>query len=385
MSEKHEYQFTGIFIPKHIVQLFDIGDISIREMFLLGIISALAKDEGCYASNGYLGRKLGVTGNYINKMLARLKELDLVQIRQREDGSRVMKTYFNSPQKWDSQLLPAAEGGPTPVGGGSAARRTPSPLKEGTELEEDNCGLRPQPDGFGLRRKEWEEKAASVLINALTSKRLLMRQANLKAWALEFRAMLKQGVPKDELKETLLWYCENLQRKYVPEAYSAKAFRDKYPRIRSRMQAAKQEAREEVLVKPDELSRLERAIYDQLAVLFWPKGSKELLPAAIQQSVASFRTYAKRADALPQSGVMGKFNRWMRAAHFASPAVCLENHFRAVWERVKGWDDWSGNLLAYAWAPDIKPVQQHGKELATAYGSDPALYTRYLEALGYAS
>jgi len=55
------------------------------------------------------------------------------------------------------------------------------------------------------------------------------RRANLKDWANQFRLMREyDGVSKREIKEALNWYSEHIGQEYQPEAYSAKAFREKY-------------------------------------------------------------------------------------------------------------------------------------------------------------
>jgi biotin operon repressor len=382
-DETHDYQFTALIIPKHIVDLFHKGDINATEMLLVSIIHALAKKDGCYASNAYLAGMLNIHQQSMSRMIRHLREMGLVQVYVRErDQQRLMKTYFNECENWPAGVNPNVEGGSTLGLRGVNVRVDPAPSKEGTDIIANNCGRAAQ--GFGLvGKRSWCDSAAHALSKELSAQRLLMRPPNLKAWAAEFQAMLNLGISKQEIKETIIWYTQNIREPYMPQAYSAKSFRDKYPQLRKRM--TKQQSKGEVLVKPNELSpKAEAPLYEILQHYHWPKGSKLQLPYVIQASVANFRTYMKKADSAELKGTLQKFNFWMRAAHFATPASSLERYFIGVFDRLAGWDEWGGDLSTYIWSPDIKHVQQQGRQHATDYSNDPELYARYLEALGYA-
>ena len=69
-------KFKGWFIPADMVDLFQEGRITLKEMVLLAIIDSLvtAKGEGCFASNAYLGKKMCLGRDSIQKMISNLKK-----------------------------------------------------------------------------------------------------------------------------------------------------------------------------------------------------------------------------------------------------------------------------------------------------------------------
>ncbi len=59
----------GIFIPEHIIRL---NDISGQEKTLLATISYLCNSQGCFASNAYFGKILGVTAKTASTIVQKL-------------------------------------------------------------------------------------------------------------------------------------------------------------------------------------------------------------------------------------------------------------------------------------------------------------------------
>lgn len=372
MNETHEFKFTGIFLPKHILQLFDTGDLSCREVMLVAMVEGLAGEEGCYASNTYLGERLGVDGQYASRLINRLVEKEILKVWNDAGGKRRIITGF--------QHLEQMSEGPTGVGGGSDRRGTLAPSKEGVYRKGYISGR--SPEGFGVSGKSWCEQAAQVFIRELSTRRLLMRQPSIKAWAGEFQAILGQGVPKKELKETILWYLQMLHAPYMPQAYSARTFRDKYPTIRRRF--LKEQKEGVGLVSPKDLTPQEMRVYEVLQHFCWPKGSKDQVPGVLRQSIANYKAFLAKAEATTLPANLREFHRWMQAAHFGQVGSTMERYFYHLFERLVGWESWGGDLTPYIWAPDIKHVLTYGKQCATDFANDPGLYTRYLEAVGYA-
>lgn len=110
-------RFTGIFIPKEIIDL----DLTPNEMFLLSYIDALHCDDhdGCFASNAYLAKTLKLKENTIAIMIGKLKEMKLVELVSFNGRQRVIraakeiwfkKNTSESKSAFDSnQSLPLTE------------------------------------------------------------------------------------------------------------------------------------------------------------------------------------------------------------------------------------------------------------------------------------
>lgn len=91
-------------------------------------------------------------------------------------------------------------------------------------------------DGFFGNDEEKDECAwnlVDILYKGLITRGLLARKPDTPRWRRDFRAALDQGlVELNEVEVTLVWYLNNMTRSYMPQAYSASGFLDKYPAIR---------------------------------------------------------------------------------------------------------------------------------------------------------
>lgn len=82
--------FVGIFIPR---DLWLKPDLSVTEKVLLGVIDALDKGEGAWASNAYLANTVGVGERQIREYLTRLESAGVLR-RWAVDGNRRLASAF---------------------------------------------------------------------------------------------------------------------------------------------------------------------------------------------------------------------------------------------------------------------------------------------------
>lgn len=87
--EKHEFQYRGSYWRPELWDLLSEGQIKHRHAILLLLIDALVQHRGddCYASNGYLAKRIGTSEKEIQRCLSDLKKLGLV-IQTAFDGRR---------------------------------------------------------------------------------------------------------------------------------------------------------------------------------------------------------------------------------------------------------------------------------------------------------
>lgn len=83
-----EPKFTGVWIPAGVFQL---KQISLTAKVLYGVIEALDGDDGCFASNAWLSRHLGLEERAIRYILAELTDACLIR-REQVNGRRVIRT-----------------------------------------------------------------------------------------------------------------------------------------------------------------------------------------------------------------------------------------------------------------------------------------------------
>lgn len=88
-------RFTGIFIP---VEILEMKELTLFEMILLSWIDALYCPDhgGCYASNDYLGSKIGnAKENTVAKSLTKLRNLKLIEDVSFNGRIRVIRALIN--------------------------------------------------------------------------------------------------------------------------------------------------------------------------------------------------------------------------------------------------------------------------------------------------
>jgi hypothetical protein len=83
-----EPKFTGVWIPAGVFQL---TTISLTAKVVYGVVEALDGDDGCFASNAYLSRHLGLEERQIRNILGELTDACLIR-REQVNGRRVIRT-----------------------------------------------------------------------------------------------------------------------------------------------------------------------------------------------------------------------------------------------------------------------------------------------------
>lgn len=83
-----EPKFTGVWIP---ATVFQTQTISLTAKVVYGVVDALDNEEGCFASNAYLSRHLGLSVRQLQAILAELEEAKLI-LRVAHEGHRVIRT-----------------------------------------------------------------------------------------------------------------------------------------------------------------------------------------------------------------------------------------------------------------------------------------------------
>jgi len=81
-------------------------------------------------------------------------------------------------------------------------------------------------------KTSWERCCVTTFVKALNKHRKIHGQIKALVWAKEF-ALLRKGssLSKKEIIEVLRWYCKNIDGEFVPTAYCAHSFRQKFSGI----------------------------------------------------------------------------------------------------------------------------------------------------------
>jgi len=83
-----EPKFTGVWIPAGV---FQTTTISITAKVVYGVVDSLDNDDGCFASNAYLSKHLGLGERQLRNLLKELEDARLIT-RVEQDGRRIIRT-----------------------------------------------------------------------------------------------------------------------------------------------------------------------------------------------------------------------------------------------------------------------------------------------------
>lgn len=139
--------------------------------------------------------------------------------------------------------------------------------------------------------KTFEEQCAHQLLNAVRriGKRPQGKIVKFAQWCYKFQQLKDNGHSENEIRSVLHWYCENIKLEYVPKAYSAGTFRDKFARIKKLMdQQLKAHQYDRDKLTPECLALLIRVEDWQ-----WPASIAEALPQIIEESLTNYHAFIK--------------------------------------------------------------------------------------------
>lgn len=390
MAEKHQFQFRGVWLPAEILELTSQGKLTPREVLLLTIIDALVgRERGCYASNGYLARQVGTTPRQVKRMINKLDEMGLVARRLEDGYRREIVTAWSRPR-----VLEGGDTHDTPGGRGChGGRGMDAPLYR---RDITNCSTNPvcATDGEGdvffekyakpKAHEPIDETNAQHLIATVRTK-LPGKRVQAPSWAKQF-ALLRKSVDEERIRQVLNWYQDNIGGQYVPQAYSAKSFREKFLQIEKAMERDPE--------YEGEISDQARALADQIAQAYdWPKGSARQLARCIDRDIEFYKEFLEDLKDtinhltytdLPKGGVklrkVRRFAQWLRR-DLPPVRMFVLDWYKQTNQRVIGWDNWSGELQPLSIHKDIKRFNKMGRQAATTWGGDPKRWDKLMEVM----
>ena len=386
MKEKHEYRFTGWFIPREVVQLVQDGTLSPVEMLLLCMVDALSeRADGCYATNAYLGEQLRLKPDTISKYISHLQDLKLVRVLLAPEGGRKIFSAFTDDRYARMQRALerhegvglVSEGGRIGIRGGSDDSPRVVPAMQGLD-KTNNKNTRPSSSGsvleggfFGKdKTKTFERVAIARLERLIREKRKLQIEPNRTKWLKEMEALVKEVGDKERVKRAIIWLESHYGEEFVPRVYSAADFRKKFYAIDEHIDRVSAKAS---VQSPANVTREDQLLHKELNSLGWPKASAEQLLVAIHQSRTKYELWRKNLVAWRAAHVArgSDMDRWLT---YCIPILLphhvsfVHNWFKQVHRIVKGWKDWNGDLGRYVWNPGHPEFTKMGHDEIMRYG-----------------
>lgn len=371
-AERHEFQFRGTFNSRTTHELLRDGKITSTEFCLLAVIDSLNGPEGCYASKAYLASYVRVLPRHVQKMIKHLTEIGLVYA----DGQKLFR------KKWCRilRIRPwgVFNGSPPGVFNGSLSKdsrkHTPGSSTDRERSGRDEMGFFENEDTIPREAERCapaDRDRAQQLRSGLVAKGVhLARRWSQKKWTEQFR-ILRQDLNDDQrLDRVFRWYLKNVGGDYVPEALCAETFRKKFTQIERAMGRDKDAVAAEVKV-----SQEAKEMVDFYKNLGWPKGSKDLLPAATQLSLDNYHKFRKKLQQV-KNPLVGHAEQIL--IKFAGGFI--PTWFRLVHEKWANWPKWSADLKSMTFHPNHKLFVELARGWMRDYCGNPGVYDKLLES-----
>lgn len=267
--------FQGVYLPPYIIQFLITKQISLSELAVLTVASALTRYgvRDCSVTNGQLAVILGVGRRQVCKVLSRMIERGLLAVTKFDGRTRWMRpntipNYAETPEdvSLDYCSTPAQrkrveqavdivrkQGFSVPW---FPDRRSylHGPVRSPTKPEQTDSVLNGElkqsvvtPVLVHSKSKQKPplhpryKSLAKCLAEAIASKHKVNCTSKLGDWARELSKMhTVDGVSNSELRLTMRWYCQAYREQvaFLPICDSGRAFRQKYVKVRAAMTRA---------------------------------------------------------------------------------------------------------------------------------------------------
>lgn len=222
----------------------------------------------------------------------------------------------------------------------------------------------------GLIPNDLDRARARILYERSLKKRLVLPKKSLARCARQL-AMLREvdGVPDEQIEQTLTGHVERLGQRYWPEAYCGTTFRRKYMSIKNKI------PKKVILSSP----ALELALKLKQE-LPWPKGSSAQLEVVVQQSLDALANWRANLDKLDINQTELIRLRDYIAAQIGPDDFVVEGWLRARNAEVQGWEAWSGELLPMVFNPAHKKFKAIGRRISAQFSGTATQFDELLQA-----
>lgn len=230
-------------------------------------------------------------------------------------------------------------------------------------------------------------KCSHRLADVVRKQRKVMRPIYPKVWARDFAKLRSvDGLKKKHIRKVLDWYLLHLGEEYIPQAYSAKGFREKFEAIERAM--LRDQKRNPQLT----ISDLAKEIAGNCRNVNWPKGSDAKLPIAVQLSLDNFvklhkahSEYGKELEKLSRnkSANISLCSFWMTMSTELHNAKSFIMRWFTIYihKRRAKWKDWNGDLVKDAFSKDHPFFQEIGKKLSNDFSGSLQHWKTYMERI----
>jgi hypothetical protein len=162
------------------------------------------------------------------------------------------------------------------------------------------------------------------------------------SWGTALKLLLEDlNNDSDRLDRVLNYYCQHIDDRYCPWAWSAKTFRAKFALIEAWMKRRQEHQPDAVPV-----SQESKDILSDLYPLGWGSTSESQLPSTVQASLDNLKKALSTRMPPSVSDVFSEFRRQV-----GEDVDYLVKWFRNVHRRWSRYDGWDGSMGRHVWKP----------------------------------
>lgn len=225
------------------------------------------------------------------------------------------------------------------------------------------------------KSKDDQADALSTRLRRVAGKANWFVSKDKTKWSPQFRVLInRHGF--EVVDQVLKWYESNYTGKGVPSLNNGDQFKRRFDWVRKLMDLHTQST----WTKTDKGTSLTKSLKN----LTWPKGSSEQLHQVVEITLDRYTKFRKLIQDVAAKE-QGKPLGWMAKTVLAKSGSAEE--FTKTWmemvhRQISDWDDWSGDLLRFAFRPDHKAYQAMGRGWATDFAGSPKRWESLMEVCG---
>lgn len=322
-------RFEGVFIPS-LMLAYD-GLTLPAKVLLYQLSTYVGKDGVCCPRYGRLARQLHLSKRTVASLVQELREKRFIKTRQ---TGRTNYYLFLWHAAYDNV--------------GKTHPRCKPCISEMQMLHLDTSihslrSCRAQPASAAVQAREGIfREMADDLHDAIRSIRKIDYTDYLPAWSRELEMLHKrQKVERERIQTVLKWYCKQIRRgmdhlkaKYIPHAFSGRAFRTKFDRI-----AVAMEKRGDSQPSPM-VGQVLRKYIDRSRWGLVRDGLAELERAIVQ--------WTQRAAAAIRDAEGYRVRRETAGVLECRTESLVKEYLIKVCQRIDDWSEWSGSFRQWS-------------------------------------
>jgi len=332
-------------------------------------------------SEGYITSSMEISLSSHYRLLKQLSKKNLIKIKKEKSKHprRMIRLLWKNIAK---NIERSNRNSPEKISYSNTCQNDRYKLKKRTEknrhvinvlLHNTNNICRSSKNSDGSCRN-LDKTLATFLRSKLSKKRKLIGNSSvLKNWANSFR-LLRKEVGEEDLIEVLEWYCSHVGEEFVPVAYSASSFRNKFVRIQDAMNRSRKrkQSKPSFSFSPKERKEITHILTYLSSTLNWPKDSSKELPFLIEEAFFIYRNFRTKLYKMkiglvrcpaPKKRIVQIIYDLLPSTSSFVREWCEQGH-----SRIANWDEWSGNVNMLRFSLDHKLFAKQCKSLLSSLG-----------------